>query len=513
MLLEEGLTPLVVAYDISLASFILLAYGERCSRDGTSSRNSRSTPYLVEKKLDSLPNDLLPYLASFPIRPGTHYSKFYSSNRTSSNSTLSSLESSSPVTRPTTQHSSTLQPPILNESFLQQSYPPHLKYITIINSVHDGSQQSSDVYFSILVPLLKRFGVSHVYVATSSPQTIPNHAKSFSSSSTVLFLAGDTSISEFVNSLIDQPLARRLREPNSTPTTDPLHLNLMCIPTGHSNSISRSIGHLSIAKAISRIFIGELQPLANFQVVFPPGSSLVASSSLRSSNSCLPAYSTIPLGPQPTAFHTLSILSWEFHARKADTRSPDRQSNSQERHAQEHRNPGAIYIQQNEQIHAVQVSPHNHPKNASPSTSSSSLIGFPHSNVLTLGNGLGGRYIISPESKSPTSRDLHLVRYPYMDNASLLHLIEAPYPNAAHPNTNCMDHINISPTPAVPEDVPVLAVTVSPEAQDTQGSQPWSFDGQIVQVPAVRDPNNQEQKVRIYTPTYICNGWKLFIVV
>lgn len=377
--------------------------------------------------------------------------------------------------------------------------------------------------------------MAHVYVATSSAQTIPNHAKSFSSSSTVLILGGDTSIAEFVNSLIDQPLSRRQRQPDSSPADDPLHLNLICIPTGSGNAISNSIGHESIAKSISRIFLGELQPLANFRVQFPEGSRFLQP------NSPIPTSSTTPAMlssiPQLGSFHTFAVVSWGFHASLvADSDSAEYrkfgvarfQKAAMTNLEREQKYVGTIRLSNNDQISAVRLNaPHSEK-----STTTDIVLDTPHAYVLfTLVNELEKGYKISPDTRAPASRDLHLIRIPYMETAKFSEIVMLPYKEGAHVSNPDVSYFKLAKRTQT-DDTEVLAAIITPESTDPI-YQRWCLDGQIVLVPKSSASNGQEKEekaqkepkeqkeaeekenkgVRIYSPTYICNGWKLFIVV
>lgn len=236
--LSPGEIPLIVAPIASSSShseepqrYILFIYTEKLRNPD----DTQGTPYLIEKPLNHLPKSLSPYLTPYPI-----YLAPSLANNKNDTQTF------------------TTNPDVSRQQ--STSFPKHLKYMTIINSKTSGKKRSSDIYFNIITPLLQKFGMSHVYVATSSAQSIPNHAKSFTDSSTVVFLAGDTSVSEFVNCL----------EPHENQ-----FLNLIIIPTGTGNALANSCGLTSIPKAISRMFLGSPQPLANFRVEFPHGTTIV----------------------------------------------------------------------------------------------------------------------------------------------------------------------------------------------------------------------------------------------
>lgn len=267
-------------------NFVLFAYADKLKNP----EDKNPTPYLIEHPLDSVPPQLQEYLAPYPVK---NPSKSTTTASTSSSSGLTSTsdKDSENLASSSSTASVSSSVSLSRNNSISSKYPRHLRYMTIINSTHSGVHRSSDIYFAILAPLLQRFGMSHVYVATSSPSSIPNHACSFTDPSTVVILAGDTSISEFINCL--EPQSKLSASPNSA-TSNPLSasqsgasasgshdlpLNLIVIPTGTGNALANSSGLDSIPKAISRMFLGTPKPLASFQVEFPHGTTFIRHSS------------------------------------------------------------------------------------------------------------------------------------------------------------------------------------------------------------------------------------------
>lgn len=532
--LAPAQTPIVVAYDLDAASYVLFAYAEKPASethdDQTKSDSTVApsvqpppTPQLIEKKLgDSVPPELQEYLAPFPIRPsGPHFassSGYFRSSPLNSSSTattpvlqgVDATPNQQSFTKPTTATD--------NGHFLSAPYPIHLKYLTVINSCTAGTKQSSNVYFNIIVPLLKRFGISHVYVATTTAQTIPNHARSFSNSSTVLFLAGDTSISEFFNSLTDQPAARKARKSDSTPADDPLHLNLICVPTGTGNAISHSIGHGSVAKAISRMFLGKLQPLANFKVEFPPGTSVVLPDTDFSEP---PSTTTTELSP----FHAFAVASWGIHASLvADSDSTEFRKYGIERFKmaagdnlkREQKYHGPVELSNNDTVTSqkvlTSVDSGDHERKTTTTYESLSRLDKPYSYLLfTLLTQLEKGYYISPAGKPPTARELYLVDVPYLPNNELQEVLMAPYSGSKHVHDARVNYVRIQPT-ANEEDKESVAAVIRPEETELRNRR-WCLDGQILLVPPPASLSTHSGEVKIYSPTYTCNGWKTFIVV
>lgn len=238
---------------------VLFAYAEKFKNP----EDKTAIPYLIEKPLTQVPEQLTEYLTPYPVKssPSSQFAHSQGFSPVISSATSYSFSSSSSTSHVNHESSESTRGGLSRHNSVSVSYPKHLKYMTIINSTLSGIHRSSEIYFAVLVPLLQRFGMSHVYVATSSHQSIPNHAKSFSESSTVVMLSGDTSISEFINCLEPQ-------------THSSKSLNLIVIPTGTGNALANSSGLTSIPKAISRMFLGTPKPLSSFQVQFPKGAHL-----------------------------------------------------------------------------------------------------------------------------------------------------------------------------------------------------------------------------------------------
>lgn len=499
MVVEEGQTPLVVAYDYQQAAYVLFAYGERTTADPAAASSSSSqtpkpsTPYLIETKLDTLPADLKPYLAPYPIR--TH--------------------PAAPVPATSTSSSGP------SDTYPCEPYPPHLQSLTIINSIASGANQSSGIYCSVLQPLLKRFSVPHEYVETTSADTIPNLAKSLvESAQTVLVMGGDTSVVEFANALTDQQHTARQ------------HVNLVCVPTGSGNAISLSIGHTSIAHSLSRLFLGQLKPFANFKVQFPAGARIIKPETV------LPdTFPPVGEGAAPlTHLHTFAVASWAFHAALvADSDSAEyrRQYPGVERFkmaAEDNLKRAQSYtltanlapssttltkkttaVRLNGPLHSRQ----NQTQTQDPITTLAGA--YSYLNFLLV-NQLEKGYLISPSTHAPSSLDLHLVAVPFRGSdaaaaAELGSIMMAPYRNGSHVDMDAVEYIRVSrDTEATDEEEEVAAAVIAPQETEVM-KQRWCLDGQVVLVPASKPSDPDTKKVRIYAPSYTCNGWNLFIVV
>lgn len=550
--LPTGSVPLLLARIQSTSKYLLFAYDERSK----SPSDSNPTPYLIERELESVPEQLTSFLAPYPV---------------SLNPTSSDLS----------------------------KYPKHLRYLTVINSTQSGTQKSSTIYFSIILPLLKRFNMSHVYVATSSQTSILNHAGSFTDPSTVVLLTGDTSISEFVNCL--QP---RTKSPD-------IPLILIVIPTGTGNALANSSGLNSIQKAVSRMFLGTPKPLASFQVEFPNRSSFIhnePTTKLSPAQIVAQASSNIVKTPDapsgshssiynrffnkkdtdsyfdpPLVIHAIAVLSWAAHASLvADSDSPEfrrlgearfrkaaeeNMARSQKYHGQvvlgEPRNHSNKQENTSSDIELTYINPFNTKsgKNADTQTPLSPVtVPLPHKLasdhgylLFSLVSNIEKTYAISPDSHSPSDLTLHLVHTDYTTNDRLAQMMMAPYTPRAHLslgsdvqyfsfsyknptvaskyvkyvnnvnesqnktspnlssssssgnayNSNSCRNSNKDGTKAV--QPPPLVAEIYPQETDSNYVR-WCIDGALLNVP------NDMGPVKVRMPTYSVRGWALFLV-
>lgn len=402
--------PLVIASSPNEPGYTQFSYSEKTiDKNGVQSQSS----ILVKKKLDIVPQHLLQFVAPYQL----------------CDSTKEGYRRSTPV------------------------LPNHLKNLAVIDSTHSGTQNSSQVYFQILLPILKAFGLPHVYVSTTSPHTIPNHAKSFSSSSTVIFLAGDTSIHEFVNCL--------------TETKEKLKLTIVAIPTGTGNALSTSIGHESVAHAISRLFLGDAVPLSSFKVSFPDGTALYNSpnESIRSLQSVV-------------------VTSWGFHASiVADSDLPEYRKLGVERFKK-----AAQENLEREQIYNGTVSLTN------------GRIDGPHAYVLFTGvTSLEKGFTISPYSKPPSSNDLYLVQFGHLPGPEIMEIMMAAYNKGSHVKDSRINY------KLMESNGQGVIAKVQVHERDTLKRR-WCVDGRIVVV-------GTSGPVTIYRPTHSYHGWHLAIIV
>lgn len=340
--------------------------------------------------------------------------------------------------------------------------PDHLKNLAVIDSTYSGLHKSSEVYFSVLLPLLKAFGLAHVYVSTTSPKTIPDHSKSFSSSSTVVFLAGDTSIHEFVNSLQE--------------TKNNLRLTVVAIPTGTGNALSSSLGHKSIGHSISRLFLGSTIPLSNFKVKFPEGSTIQST------------------GEPVESLKALVLTSWAFHAALvADSDSPEYRAlgpsrfvkAARENIERSQRYVGRIKFKSDAKNYDLQ-GPHFY-------------VCFPAV------SNLERDYLVSPNSY-PGDDSLHIVQINHSagDGQQVFEVLKKGYSNGKLVQDPNVLYRKLD-TPDSSSTLSDLVATV--QVNDTNPrNRRWCVDGRIILL------GEGDKMVKLYRPSHRYNGWALFIV-
>lgn len=116
--------------------------------------------------------------------------------------------------------------------------------IIVVDSVAAGrsTDATTRFYTTLLKPVLEFVGVDHVCWQTTSAQSTRAFAKLVESRSLVVFLSGDTSISEFMDEL-------EVR-------TELEDVSVLPVPLGSGNAIANSLGMVSPLKSIQALLSG-----------------------------------------------------------------------------------------------------------------------------------------------------------------------------------------------------------------------------------------------------------------
>lgn len=431
--------PLIIGYDKSISKYVKFSY--------LKDNDSSDTPRLIQTYLDTVPDDLSHYIVNYPV-----VSTGYSSHSVG----LGSHHDKNPYcfsnsNNPTEGYSCSF-------SQHRDQLPTYLQNLVIIDSTLSGDKKSQ-LYFSILQPLLNIFGIAHFYVSTNSPSTISDHARAFTSSSTVVFLGGDTSIHEFVNHLpeIHQDMA----------------INIGVIPTGTGNALSNSIGHDGEPHAITRIFCGTLEPLSTFKVDFPEGTV---------------DYNTrTPI----KSLQSVVVTSWAFHAALvADSDAP------------QYRKLGSLRFQKAAEELLSQSQQYDATVKFFTHDKAYQLKG-PHSYLLfTMVSALEKTFKISPDSHSPSDTTIRIIQFDHLGGNQIMEIMKAVYENARHVHDPRLIYKPID------NDIRNMAseAIVEIDISDHQsGHDRWCVDGRILSVPC--------GQLKLYPPSYRSHGWNLRIIV
>lgn len=183
--------------------------------------------------------------------------------------------------------------------------------IIVIDSVKSGTgrDDSSDIYKKILLPIFNDINVHHQHVGTTSENSIKEFGRGLSikgDSVTLIFISGDTSVNEFVNSL---PINKNL-----------VKVNILVIPAGTGNSLALSLGFLDVYQAIGTFFSSsaEINSLNLYEAQFPKGSYYLVEDQKKDE--------------VPESLMFIVVLSWAFHASLvADSDTPKLRKHGVER--------------------------------------------------------------------------------------------------------------------------------------------------------------------------------------
>lgn len=352
-----------------------------------------------------------------------------------------------------------------------KEFPQHLRNITVIDSVRSGTHRSSDLFFRVLLPILEEFGLPRVYVSTTGPDTIALHARTFSSSSTIVLMGGDTSVHEFVNALTD--------------TTEDLALSVVVIPTGTGNALASSVGIVSPATAVSRLLVGQPAPLAAAPVRLPPGSEEITLGG-----------ATPPQSPNDTV--ALVVVSWGFHAALvADAEHPEMRKLgiARFRKAAETNAAKTQDYQGSIEYHESSTDTTTTTETSDDVTTNTQKLYGPHAYVLlTTVTSLEPTFRISPASQPPSSRHIHMVQIDEISGPDLMEIMGEVYDNASHVRDPRVRYKPLAGT---------STITITDPRPDYRRI---CIDGRIISVP-------QDSSISVGEPSPHFRGWRLYMII
>lgn len=139
------------------------------------------------------------------------------------------------------------------------------KQIIVIDSINSGMGRNlnTDFYQIVMKPILIKLEIQHSYLRTNSSDSITNFAQNLDKTLnyTIFFLSGDTSISEFINSLPPR-------------THSPLYnIEIVPIPMGSANALANSL-ELRDPIQIFDLFLqksGQMSQFPLYKIIFPNG--------------------------------------------------------------------------------------------------------------------------------------------------------------------------------------------------------------------------------------------------
>ncbi|CAL9727761.1 hypothetical protein MOUN0_A05490 [Monosporozyma unispora] len=135
----------------------------------------------------------------------------------------------------------------------------------VLDSIHSGigRNESNNIYNIVLSPILKKLEINHEYIKSTDSKFISEWAKQFKEHTkevTIILISGDTSVSEFINSL---------------PRVSKRNINILPIAMGTANALANSLNLNcpidTFNKLLTQKLISNELPLYN--VIFPDNSS------------------------------------------------------------------------------------------------------------------------------------------------------------------------------------------------------------------------------------------------
>lgn len=173
------------------------------------------------------------------------------------------------------------------------------KGVYIIDSINSGIGRSDkkNLYTHIIKPLFESLNIKYQHFKTESASSISEFASNFQDrDATIIFLSGDTSITEFINAL----------DPSDSGS-----ISIFPIPVGTGNSFALSLGLTDPLTSIVLLLQAEsVAPLYLYTADVPTGTRYLIQDELKEEVD------------SPT--HFIVVFSWAFHASLvADSDTPE----------------------------------------------------------------------------------------------------------------------------------------------------------------------------------------------
>lgn len=143
--------------------------------------------------------------------------------------------------------------------------------ILVVDSIKSGTGRDvkNDFCTNVIQPVFTELGLDYRVVKTENENSVAELGRNFrpcGQNTTVIFLSGDTSISEFVNNLTQE------QQGTIRPT-----VNLLALPLGTGNAWANSLGFRTAATALAEFLQGFLKPknFPLYKAIFPNGYEIV----------------------------------------------------------------------------------------------------------------------------------------------------------------------------------------------------------------------------------------------
>lgn len=140
-----------------------------------------------------------------------------------------------------------------------------LDNLFILDSTHSGigRNDSNNIYNIVLFPILQKLNIKHQYIPSTDSNFISNWSKQFKDvmkDVTIIFISGDTSMSEFINGL---------------PRVSQRNINILPLAIGTANALANSLNLNCPVDAFHNFLTNNLvsRDLPLYNVIFPDNSS------------------------------------------------------------------------------------------------------------------------------------------------------------------------------------------------------------------------------------------------